>query len=405
NYNSFLSDKVYANGAYLFDFLRNDSVRSEVRPNVANPNVYVNPKVDNWRVSNSLNLGAVLFDFLRRQGLDFRFGMKGEYAGTNAHGELSSGGSNNPASLRFSDSQLREGWFGQVFSLTYNRWKNTTAYLGVDMEQRRLRWEDTYDARSHESVTVFGNPVPFPHYETYITFMDFVPKFKLTHRFSPRFKAGLIYKWQERHRFYDVIDDNDIGYYPGYLGNGTHRVQDVTTNFDVRLPKAWLMTYKYQFLLDTVEYERAGEIQGLLDSSRFTAAFSGPVTKKMFGTLFGMYNIYRLHTPTAPEKNNWSPFKDKYDYNGDSSIIGMNLSYLWLKNVQLYAGYQFTASYGENRNLLNEVSAGLRYSINPTATLEARYQVFDFDDRRNPKDYGDDYFGQGMYFAFRKSFA
>src|SRR3989338_5797859 len=62
-----------------------------------------------------------------------------------------------------------------------------------------------------------------------------------------------------------------------------------------------------------------------------------------------------------------------------------------------------TNSMGDNQNTLNEAATGFRYNVNKTSSFEARYQVFKFNDDRGVEDFDDDYFGQGMSFAFKKA--
>ncbi|MBI4395062.1 MAG: hypothetical protein HY583_02580, partial [Candidatus Omnitrophica bacterium] len=401
-YDSFLSDDVYVHGGYSANYLRNDSVRSEVRPGQANPNTYVNPDVDNWRVSNVVSLGTALMNFLRKQGLDARFGLRGEHAYTNTHGILFAGGATGE---RGSRTQLNEGWVGEAASLTYKGLKNTTAFVGVDLEQKVLRWQETYDARSHESITVFNSGVPFPHYKTNIVYVDFVPKVKLTHRFNSKLKGNFIYKWQERERHYNPLSDNDPNYYPGFLGNQQRRVHDISSSVDVKLVQNWLSTLKYQYVTDNVEFE-VGDQQQNLDRNRITVSLSGPVRDRIFTYFYGGYDYYRVDTPTyGPGTNRWSRGEEDYDFNGDVILVGTNINYQITKPVTLYLSYQLTDALGnDNNNTLNEAVAGLRFNLNKTTSVEARYQLFNFQDKRIVDGgYDDDYYGHGIAFGLKKA--
>ncbi|MBI4549523.1 MAG: hypothetical protein HY714_01170 [Candidatus Omnitrophica bacterium] len=402
-YDSFWSDDVYVHGGYFFNFLRNDSVRSEVRPNLANPNIYWSPDVDNWRVSNTVSAGSAMLDFLRRKGLDMRFGFRGEHAVTDNHGTLIAGGINN---LRSSDTNLSEGWFGEALSVTYRR-QGTTAYAGIDLEQRRLNWKETFDARNHEIFTDagWGSGAPELSYETNVTYLDYVPKVKIAQRLNSRMKANLQYKWQQRERQYNTRSDTLPRYYPGYLGDQERMVQEITANLDVKLPAAWISTLKYQWIMDNIEFPKVGDQQQNLDRDRFSMAFSGPVIRNLFGYFAGMYDYYRVDTPTdATGRSNWSGGTGAYDFNGDVYYLVSNLNYRLTKKSVLSTGYQLTDSLGDNRNTMNEVTAGIQYDISKTCSFEARYQIFKFYDGRGFSGYNDEYFGQGVTVGFKKAF-
>ena len=403
-YDSFLSDDVYVHGGYFFNYLRNDSVQSEQRPNLANPNTYVNPDVNNYRVSNVFSIGSALLNFLRQKGLDARLGFRGEHATTDAHGTLTDGSDATTNPFRTSDTALGEGWFAEAVSLTYRGLARTTAFMGLDMEQRRLDWNETFDAKSHETFTTFGSGNPNMGYETKITYIDFVPKVKLTHRLNSAVKLFAGYRWQEKERQYNTQFDTHPGYYPGHLGDQERRVHEVTTSANVRLPAGWASILKYQMVADNIEFPKVGDGQQDMDRDRFTVSFSGPLAQKLFVYIAGMYDYYRVNTPAfGPGTSRWGWGEGAYDFNGDVYITSTNLNYQLTKNVSTFASYQFTNSLGDNQNTLNEAATGFRYNVNKTSSFEARYQVFKFNDDRGVEDFDDDYFGQGMSFAFKKA--
>lgn len=401
-YDSFITDDVYIHGGYFANYLRNDSVRSETRPNSATaPSLYVDPEVDNWRVSNVVNFGAALLNFMQKKGLDVRIGTRAEHAFTDAHGTIEV----NRVDIVGSRSQLNEGWLGEALSLTYKGIKNTTFFLGLDMEQKRLHWKEKYDARYMEATTVFGSSVTFPRYKTDITYIDFLPKAKITHKFNHRVKANLVYKLQEKERHYNYLSDNVSTYYPGYLGDQQRWVQNTISSLDVRLGRAWSSSLKHEFIMDNIEFE-VGDQQQNLDRQRISTAISGPLCKKLFGYFTGMYDFYRVDTPTeGPGTNRWSRGKEDYDFNGDVVILATNLNYNVSEPVNLYLNYQITDSIGgDNNNTLNEAAVGVRYNLNKTTSLEARYLVFNFQDKRGiDGGYDDDYYGQGMSFGLKKA--
>ena len=398
-YDSFLSDNVYVHGGYALNFLENDSTRSEVRPNLAAPNTYVNPDVDNWRLSNTIGFGTALLDFLRQKNLDVRIGFRGEHAITKANGTLYAG-----LTRRDSESSLNEGWFGEAVSLTYRGIPDTTVFAGLDMEQRRLRWQDEYDAGSHESVTVFGNAVLLPSYKTDITFIDIVPRFRIAHRFNSRLRAKAEYKWQHKDRQYNTLSDSDPAFYPGILGDMERRVHELTMNLDMKLPGAWTSNAKYQMVLDDIDFNKVGNNQQDADRHRFSGTVSGPLSQQMFAFLTGAYEFYRVDTPAnGPGTNRWSSGESDYDFIGDYFLIATNLNYRVNNALSSYFSYQATVSTGDNRNALNEFLLGVKYKFSETTSVDCRYQVFNFRDNRGVDGgYDDDYYGQGLAFAITK---
>ena len=294
---------------------------------------------------------------------------------------------------------------GEEVFLTYGGIPRTTAYAGLDMEQRRLRWQEEFDGRSTEGVTDFGRTDIFPRYKTDITYIDFVPRIKLTHRINSRVRATADYKWKHKDRQYDTIVDSDPVYYPGVMGDMERRVHEMSTAVNIRLPQVWASIAKYQFVKDDIDFNKVGNNQQDLDRHRISGTFSGPIGQKLFAYLMGAYEYYRLNTPTeSPGGNLWSNSEDSFDFIGDYFLVACNFNYRLTKAISTFLSYQATVSIGDNRNALNQFASGFKYDINKTTTLEARYQVFNFrDNRAVDGGYDDDYYGQGMAFGFKKA--
>lgn len=404
---TFLQDEVYINGGYMFNFLRNDSTRTEARPAGTSNVFYENPEVDNYRVSNHVNAGGALLNFLRKQGLDMRLGFTGEHAVTDAHGELS----HRDNGIRISDSNLREVWAGEAVSLTYRGLQNTTADASINLEQRRLHWNETYDARSHESVTNFGSTVFFPEYETYITHLDFVPRVRLTHRFNRFIKFYSKYQWKNKQRRYNTEFDNDPVFYPGILGDQERNVHEFMQDLDFRLPEGWTSKLRYQLIVDNITFQKAGDGQQDWDRDRFSLSFFGPLGDQLTFFSTAIYEYNRLDTPTSGlGTNRWSPGDGAYDFNGDVWILNVQPTYQIRKNMTGFVGYQITQSLGDNRNLLNEFTLGTNYNLSKDSSLKLRYFIFNFQDKRDivgggsPEGFDDDYYGHGFTVSFQQLF-
>ncbi|PIQ86108.1 MAG: hypothetical protein COV74_05990 [Candidatus Omnitrophica bacterium CG11_big_fil_rev_8_21_14_0_20_45_26] len=410
-YESFLSDETYVHGGYYFDFLRNDTARSSVRPSEAESRNYVNGDVDNWRVSNVVAAGAALLNFLNKQGLDLRAGIRGEHSLTDTHstGQVYTVAAQKSMPDVFAGSSMREGRFGESLSLTYRGLPRTTLYAGLEMEQRALNWVENFDARMHELVTDFGSTELFPHYETDIVFVDFMPTFKMSHRLNSRIKFNTQYRWKAKERQYDTKDDSLPTFYPGILGDQEQSVHEITAKTDIHLGKGWFNTFKYQFVSDDISFEKRGKNQQDLDRHRFSTTFSGPIGQKLMLFTSGMYEVYRINTPTYKDASGrWSTGTGAFDYNGDVFLISVNGHYRFTGQISLYANYQLTASLGDNANNLNEIAAGIQYDINSNTSLEAGYQLFNFRDDRDGFGGGkfdDDYHGHGFSIGFKTAFA
>ena len=327
--------------------------------------------------------------------------LKFEQAGTDSH----SSNFNAGTVVRTGDSDLKEGWFGEAVSLTYRGLSRSSFYLGLDMEQRRLLWDEIYDAGSHEAVTDFGSRNVYPKYAAHINMIDFIPRVKFAHRLNSRMRFNFDYRWRSKYRDYNIKEDTSLGAYPGYLvGEQERNIHQVTTKLDLRLIETWLSTLKYQLITDNIEFPKVGGGQQDMDRHRFSLAFSGPVGKKLFAIATGTYEYYRLDTPTSVGgSNRWSPGRDAYDFSGDFFHLTLNASYPLTKKIDVNGGYRLTNSLGDNDNTLNRISLGFELDLNDTTSFEAGYEVFRFRDGRPIGAFGDDYSGQGMSFTLKKT--
>ncbi len=121
NYEKWSKDNVYVHAGFENNFLKNNSARSDIH--VTDPNFFVEPRVNNWRLSNAVTGGSTILDFLQTKKLDLRLGGRAEHAITRSHSTGIADGA-----TRIADSSLREGWFGELLSLTYKGIPKTTAF-------------------------------------------------------------------------------------------------------------------------------------------------------------------------------------------------------------------------------------------------------------------------------------
>ncbi len=403
-YESWLKDNIHVNAGYENEFIKNTSARSDIQ--TADPIFFTSPSVNNWRVSNAVTLGTTILDFLRANKLDLRVGTRAEYATTRAHSTGDSDGINRTA-----DSTLNEGWFGEILSLTYKGIPKTTAFARIDMEQRRLRLEETFDAQSLELFTnpLFGLTDAFPHDLTDITYIDFMPTFRLVHRLNSWIKASASYRFKSRVIDYDYNENTTPNFFE-YLGNRIEYVNEAMAKLDMRVSRTWTSSFSYQMQSDNRSSGRAGDVDTQdLDRHRFLVTLSGPVLQRVYLIFSGMYEYNRLDTPTFESGgNNFGTGSKPFSFIGDVYLLSCNANYRITKNINTTLSYQVTGSLGNNRNILNKATAGLEYDINPSTSIEAKYAFYDFLDKRsvNGIDGGfDDYYAHGISLVFKKTFS
>ncbi len=402
-YEGWLKENVHVTAGFENDFLKNKSTRSDIQ--AADPNFFVNQNVNNWRVSNSASLGATILDFLRTKKLDLRIGTHAEQATTHTHSTGDSDGN-----TRVADSGLKEGWFGELASLTYKGIPKTTAFASLDMEQRRLKLSETFDAQSLELSPInFGVLTDaFVHDRTNITFIDFMPLFRVVYRLNSWVKATASYRFKARHIDYDNNENTSPAFFE-YMGDRTEFMNEVMTKLDMRVSKTWTSSLSYQMRSDNRHSSRAGTDTQDLDRHRFLAILSGPASDHLYLFLTGMYEYNRLDTPAfGYGGNQWGQGSKPFSFIGDYYLLSCNASYRITKNINSTLGYQVTSSLGNNRNILNKATAGLGYDINPSTSIEVKYAFLDFLDKRSLNGVNggfDDYYAHGISFIFKKLFS
>lgn len=239
SYNSFLSEKTYLATNYLYQDLKNRSIRTELRPisgGVAATgttlNQFINPDTSNQRKANILNMGLVNLDSLIKD-LRVGFNARFEKADTTGEGDGYKGGT----VLRKAESDQSENQYGQTFSLAYSGIKKTNLSYTLETEQRKLNWSELADIASYEMVTDYAvtGTERFIDRETNIKNNDIINTFLLSSRINDKSKVTAKYKHADKRRKYENERDNLPASYPGYLGSSDQAIDQVMLGYTTSL--------------------------------------------------------------------------------------------------------------------------------------------------------------------------
>ena len=409
----FFTDNIYFYTGYLFNYLRNQFTRSEVRtlpPSVAP--TFTEPSVDNVRISNTGNLGGVFMNLFGINHLRFAASSRGEVADTSSRGYGITG---SATSGNFGHKELRsdigEYWVSESLGLTYTGTPNLLVDWGVDLDQRKLDYNEFFDAGSYESFVDFGASTRFYNYDADIHYNDLKNTIRGSYRFNRHLKSGLQYRLRYLEREYDVNVDTEPKFYPGVIGDILRRVHEGTASLDVWWTGSWSSTLKYQTINDNIHTEAGGEDVQDQRRHRVTATLIGKPVEPL--TLFGSatYESNVLDTPTAGVSTNptWFQGTDAFDYHADYFIYSVNAVWAVAKDTKVHCGFQQTTSYGQLRDIQHNVLDELRVGVSRQWDSSLKTGVdaiwFDFDDKNTVVPGFDNYDGYGIVFTCSKKFA
>ncbi|MBI2094728.1 MAG: hypothetical protein HYT89_00990 [Candidatus Omnitrophica bacterium] len=400
----FWSERAYLYSGYLFHYLRNGSVRSEVRPTGAS--TWTDPAVDNSRISHTGNLGTVLLDFLGIKGLRLGASARAEGADTNSRGYGTSGSATRG---NFGHKELRsdigEYWFSESLDLTYKGFKDTSLELGVDLDQRHLDYDEYFDSGSMEIFVDFGNAARRMSYNADLYYNDLKTTARASHRFNPHLKATGQYRIRYLDHDYDVNTDSSEGFYPGRLGDTLRQVNEATAGFDIWWRKSWSSALKYQYIGDNIHTQIGGDDVQDSDRHRLTMTLTGNPWPRF--TCFGSAALekYFLDTPTdAVPNSTWMAGPAPYDFSGDYFIYTISGSWALEADTRLNCRFQQTSSFGTTsdvqKNDLYEFRVGFSRRFGKDAELKVDYLHFDFNDKNDIVPGFDDYDGHGVICSY-----
>lgn len=404
NADKFMNDNTFLYSGYLFNYLKNGSVRSEVRPVKLTP-TFLEPNVDNERLSNTGNLGAVLVNFLNINNLRLSASTRVEGADTNSRG-YGLGGS--PSVYRESRSDTGEFWTSESIDLSYSGIRKLNLGLGVDLDQRRFDYNEFFDAGSHEIFTTSAwgnNPPQFMTYNTDIFYNDLKTTARATYRLNPHVKFRNQYKYKYQDRDYDTNTDSSTVYYPGVLGDTRKEAHEVSTGMDIWWLKSWSSGLQYQYIKENFRSQASGEDSDEINRHRVTASISGEPVNKLSVFSSATIENYYLDTPTsAPTGSTWFAGTTPYDYDGSYFVYNLNANWNISEKKKLYCGFQQTRALGAQHNVLDNFSAGIAHKINEDSEFSAEYAYFAFRDKNDVVAGFDDYHGNGLLLTYKNKF-
>ncbi len=405
-FDSFLDDQTYVTANYMYNYLNNNSSRNMIRPSVGGSTAttpFTNSKVGNSRRTNVGAFGYRKANFMK-ENLSLSAGLRVEDSKTSSQsiGLSSSGG----GTLREAWSKLDEVRLAGMLRLVYKGIERTTLSFDADLEQRFLDWSESVDTRSMEingegAVDIFDRRAD-------IDYTDQIYTFKAVRRHSRALKSTVKFRIKDLKRSYTDRFDNDLSFYPGYLGSYRRRGNDVTLKTDWRMNGTATSTLMYQFVQESIDTELGGKTQNL-EIHRGLASLSFSPAQNMFLVGTFMLENYNLDTPgngTAGTDNAAS--SKPFDYVGNSYSILLDGTYAFNENTSCTVGLQHTESMGEgdgdnaNDSAYDKVGLMLKHKVAKNQTIGAGYQFINFNNH-NGNSF-DDYEAHGAIFTYTYTF-
>ena len=404
---TFVNDDTYFFTGYLFNYLKNESVRSEVRPfGPSLTQTFRDPNVDNERISNTGNLGTIQLNFLGIKDLRFHVSTRAEAANTNSRGFGMAGSS---PTHRESRSDIGEYWLSESLGLNFKGFTNTNIDVMVDLDQRHFDHDEYWDGGSSESVSDFGAASRFYSYNADIFYNDLKNTWRISRRFNSHLKVSSTYRLKYQNRDYDTNVDTVPIFYPGVIGDIVREVHEAGGGLDIWWLESWSSSIKYQHIGDTIHTEVGGDDVQNLIKHRVTATLVGQPVQRV--TLFGSasYESNELDTPTDPvSASTWYANTDPYDFHGDYLIYNINAVWQANDKTKIHGRYQQTNSFGSfqsvQENVLYELRTGMTQKLWESASLKGEFFYFDFNDKNDVVPGFDNYDGYGFVCSFQKKF-
>lgn len=413
NYNSFLTEKTYLSTNYLFQDLKNRTNRSEQRPisgGIATSgttlNQFTNPDVSNERKANILNMGLVNLDGLLK---DLRIGFNTRFQSSDTDNE---GEGFKSGTLRKSESEQSEYQYAETFSLSYSAIKRTTLSYTLELEQRKLNWSELADIGSYEMVTdyaVTGGLTTLDR-ETDIRHNDVINTLQVSTRPNDKSRLTAKYKHADKRRKYENVRDNLPTLYPGYLGSSEQTIDQVTLGYNTSITDRWSGGFQYVAEANELGYaaQRGGDGMNLTRNA-LSGSVTGILTDKLTLTLMTMGELQDLETPGKGIPSNPTFYQGEkgFDYKVNRYVALAGGTYRLTDKTSTHFGVQHTEVDGTIRNSLDKFWVGANYNHNEDTSLDARLEVFNFNEKTVGygayNDY-DDYHGAGAEVVYSKKF-
>ncbi|MHC4461946.1 MAG: TonB-dependent receptor [Planctomycetota bacterium] len=385
-FDSFLDDETYVTANYMYNYLNNDTTRTNWRPNL-----YLQEEnVGNSRRTNVGGLAYRKANALQVPNLDFSAGIRVEDSKTSSESLWVY--SANPYTTQ---SELDEVRVAEVLRLVYKGIKKTTLSFDVDLEQKDLGW-DSQDTRS---------PSGFER-KTDTDFLDQVYTLKAVHRHNPAVKSTVKFRIKDLERSYTNLyrananpDD-----YPGWLGSYRRAGEDLTLKTDFRLNNKTSTTLMYQFVQESINFA-LGDKTSNQEIHRGAGSVSLSPTQNLFLVGTFMLENYDLDTP-AVGTGSQALGPGPYDFRGSSYSLMLDGTYAFNEKTSLTLGFRHTEGLGTvdyaGDYAYDKIGLMLKHKIGENQTIGVGYQFLNF----NSHDGGDfdDYRGHGAMITYSFTF-
>jgi len=411
SYNSFLNDKTYLTGNYLYQHLKNTTKRSHLRTNYLTPNNtdrFINPEVNNRRDAHIVNFGAVLLDGLvknLRIGANVRF----EKAITKNEGE----GNRYGRDTRLSESEQDDAEYSESLSLSYSGIKRTNLSLVLESDQRKLNLYEKADVTDHELVTDFGWSTLVPTNilvrDTNIRHNDLTLTLQGTHRLDNKNKVTAKYKRANKRRKYEDVEDNGQTFYPGYLGSSKQEIDQFLVRYDSSFIENWVAGFEYTFEYNELGYAIQNGVDGQqIKRNRLSTNLTGTLTDDLTVHLMAMGERYDLDIPANGSEGTITRYaagESVYNYEVESYIGSVGGHYRFNDKTSSSLTYQHTEVTGTIRNGLDELVLGVDHSLGEDDNIEVSLEWFNFNNKILGGQEGfDDYKGIVTQLIYNKDF-
>lgn len=408
-FDSFLDERTYVTANYMYSFLDNDSTRSEIRPNLGQPNAFRADAVGNSTRTNAGTLGYRKANVLDVEKLDFSAGTRIEDAHTTSQGR-GFGGSPFPT-LRIARSDKDDVRFGETLRLVYKGFKRTTLSFDADLQQRFLDWKEFEDVRSHEIV---NNPAEhlvrparnFLDWRADIDHTDQIYTLKTVHRFSRDVKSTVKFRYKDLERSYTNVFDNDPIFFPGYMGSYRRTGNDFYADVDFRINDKTSSTLLYEFIQESINTHIGGKTQNL-EIHRGAGSLSFTPMQNLFLVATFMLENYNLDTPVnAAPGTSIAPGTQPFDFVGNSYSLLLDSTYAFNEKTSSTVGFQHTEALGTvdfaGDYVFDKVGITLKHKITEKQAIGLGYAFYDFNNHKGGSF--DDYIAHGAFVTYSFAF-
>ncbi len=385
-FDSFLDEKTYVTANYMYNYINNDSTRTNYQPALALDEL----DVGNSKRTNVAGIGYRRAEALKVRGLDLSAGVRVEDSKTEADSLWFYSGNNF-----MTRSTLDEVRVAESIRLVYKAMKRTTLSFDAELEQRDLGW-DANDTRDPNAFTR----------KTDTDFLDQIYTFKVVHRFTPDIKSTIAYKYKNLERSITTLFRANpiLGDYPGWLGSYRRAGSDILAKTDLRINNKTSTTLLYQFVQESIDFELGGQTQNLeIHRGAGNISFNPAQNLFLVGTF--MLENCRINTPVpgVPSENVSSPLRSRpWDFRGNSYSLMMDSTYAFNEKTSLTTRFRHTEALGAVDDagdyIYDKVGIALKHQFAANRTVGLGYEFYYFNNHTGG-DF-DDYQAHGVIVTY-----